>query len=114
MIPSLPTTAWEQAVFVALFVVFCLSLIGGLLSWFTRQQRQWQDYIAGRDKDWQGWMDKAEMRAEKQMDAVMGILDGIARKIDQHDDKVEQRIKAAQESATQPRRTQPRKKQEGQ
>lgn len=82
---TLPATAWEQAVFVALFVIFCLTLIGGLLSWFTRQQSQWQAFISKRDTDWQSWMDNAELRSAKQIDDVAKILQHISEQLEQHD-----------------------------
>jgi uncharacterized membrane protein YhiD involved in acid resistance len=49
---SLPFTAWEQAVFVALFVVLVLAL----LAWFSRQQGQWQNFIQERDEQWQKFL----------------------------------------------------------
>jgi hypothetical protein len=55
---AIPFTAWEQAVFVALFVVFVLSL----LAWFSRQQNTWQDFIQARDAAWQKFL--AEQRAD--------------------------------------------------
>lgn len=48
----IPFTAWEQAVFVALFVV----IIAILLKWFSSQQGKWNDFITKRDDQWQGFL----------------------------------------------------------
>ena len=45
---SIPFTAWEQAVFVALFIVFVI----GLLAWFTKQSDKWQSFIANMEERW--------------------------------------------------------------
>lgn len=63
MSQAIPFTAWEQAVFVGLFIV----LVGGILAWVTRQgemQRKWseamarnlQDWVHKRDLDWMGFL----------------------------------------------------------
>ena len=45
---SIPFTAWEQAVFVALFIMFVI----GLLAWFTKQSDKWQSFIANMEERW--------------------------------------------------------------
>ena len=55
---TIPYTAWEQAVFVALFVAFVLSL----LLWFSKQQGAWQQFISERDNNWQKFL--ADQRAD--------------------------------------------------
>ena len=113
VIPDIPATAWEQAVFVTLFVVFCLALVWGLLNWFSKQQAQWQAFIDKRDTDWQGWMDRAEVRATASMKGVTEALERIGEKLDQHDAKVDARIAAAKEvgeHASSARKTVPRNK----
>jgi len=108
---TLPATAWEQGVFVALFVVFCLALIGVLMWWFSKQAKDWQVFIRERDVDWQQWMDRAEDRAAVSMDGVIQTLQRIGDKMDAHDSKVDARIAAIREnSAAQPRKTIPRNK----
>jgi len=49
---SIPFTAWEQAVFVALFIVFVISLMGSLLAWFNRQSDKWQKFMFDIDDKW--------------------------------------------------------------
>jgi hypothetical protein len=60
--PTLPYTAWEQAVFVALFVFLVLTLIGLLFNWFSKQATSWQKFIQGRDDAWQKFL--KDQRAE--------------------------------------------------
>ena len=45
----IPYSAWQQAVFVVLIIV----LVVWLLAWMSKQQKTWQDFIAGRDDQWQ-------------------------------------------------------------
>ena len=45
---AIPFTAWEQAVFVALFIVMVIAL----LTWFTKQSEKWQRFIAEIDEKW--------------------------------------------------------------
>lgn len=52
MTESIPFTAWEQAVFVALFIVFVISLMGSLLAWFNRQSDKWQKFMFDIDDKW--------------------------------------------------------------
>lgn len=91
---NLPFAAWEQAVFVALFVVFCIALVAGLLNWFTRQQNSWQKFIQERDKDWQAWMDRSEARGAEQMAGVVRSLEHLSEKLEEHDRHVDERIEA--------------------
>ena len=50
--PSVPFTAWEQAVFVVLFAV----VIWMLLKWFSSQQSKWSEFISKRDDQWQSFL----------------------------------------------------------
>ena len=45
---ALPFTAWEQAVFVAMFIVF----VGALLAWFSKQSDKWQKFMFDIDEKW--------------------------------------------------------------
>ena len=45
---AIPFTAWEQAVFVALFIVLVL----WLLAWFSKQSDKWQQFIFQIDEKW--------------------------------------------------------------
>jgi preprotein translocase subunit SecF len=55
---SIPFTAWEQAVFVALFIV----MVCGLLYWFTKQSDKWQKFMFDIDEKWRAF--NKEQRAE--------------------------------------------------
>jgi Tfp pilus assembly protein PilO len=48
LIQAIPFSAWEQAVFVALFIV----LVIGLLAWFGKQSDKWQKFIDLIDEKW--------------------------------------------------------------
>ena len=48
---AIPFTAWEQAVFVALFIV----LVVGLLYWFTKQSDKWQSFMLEIDEKWRAF-----------------------------------------------------------
>jgi Na+/phosphate symporter len=50
--PNVPFTAWEQAVFVALFAI----VIWMLLRWFSGQQGKWNEFISKRDEQWQEFL----------------------------------------------------------
>lgn len=45
---AIPFTAWEQAVFVGLFIVLVVMLLG----WFTKQSDKWQNFIAKLEDQW--------------------------------------------------------------
>lgn len=45
---SIPFSAWEQAVFVGLFIVLVVMLLG----WFTKQSDKWQNFIAKLEEQW--------------------------------------------------------------
>lgn len=51
LIESIPFTAWEQAVFVALFIV----LVIGLLAWFGKQSDKWQKFMFDIDEKWRAF-----------------------------------------------------------
>lgn len=45
---AIPYVAWEQAVFVVLFIVF----VAALLNWFSRQSEKWQQFMFDIDDKW--------------------------------------------------------------
>jgi hypothetical protein len=69
----LPATAWEQAVFVALFVVFVMALLG----WFTNQQKQWQQFIQVRDDQWQKFLREQRANDEQKSEAMTESLNAL-------------------------------------
>ena len=54
----IPFAAWEQAVFVALFII----LVVGLLGWFTKQSDKWQKFMLEIDEKWRAF--NKEQRAD--------------------------------------------------
>ena len=47
----LPITAWQQADFVALFIVFFV----GVLAWLTKQSEKWQAFMFQIDDQWRAF-----------------------------------------------------------
>lgn len=45
---NLPQTAWDDGLFVILFIF----LVIGLLYWFSKQSDKWQDFLALQDDKW--------------------------------------------------------------
>ena len=48
---AIPFTAWEQAVFVGLFIVLVVMLLG----WFTKQSDKWQSFMLEIDEKWRAF-----------------------------------------------------------
>jgi len=48
---AIPFTAWEQAVFVGLFIL----VVMGLLWWFGKQSKDWQNFIDHIDDKWRAF-----------------------------------------------------------
>ncbi|HPS40218.1 MAG TPA: hypothetical protein PL124_12435 [Candidatus Cloacimonadota bacterium] len=44
----IPYTAWQQAVFVVLFIVIVIAL----LTWFSKQSEKWQAFIEASNEKW--------------------------------------------------------------
>jgi hypothetical protein len=88
---GIPYTAWQQAVFVVLFI--CAIVI--LLNWQSKQQAKWQEFIQQRDQQWQEWMLKTNSQTADAMEHVTEALEKLSKKIDDHDGKVESRINTA-------------------
>lgn len=107
---GIPFTAWQQAVFVVLFIV----LIIWLLRWQTGQQKSLQDFICKRDEQWQAWLNSRDRDYNErlnsrdrdynqQLEKVTKALDAIAVKLDEHDDNVEKRIADIRSAADEPK-----------
>lgn len=45
---QLPQTAWDDGLFVILFIFMVI----GLLYWFSKQSDKWQGFLAGQDDKW--------------------------------------------------------------
>lgn len=119
---SVPMTAWEQAVIVALFATFVIALITVLLVQFGKQQKENQAYIAAQQKQIQEYLDRRdannqeffrllrrtdELTAERTADAMGKMTDSLNRLIDKfedHDKNVEARITRIAEAGAYGRR----------
>lgn len=115
----IPFSAWQQAVFVVLLIV----LVIWMLAWMTKQQKTWQDFIAGRDDQWQ------RFSREQQKDSNDGLsnvnkglndltkvtgklvvtVDEMRQDICQHDAQAKEVLRAvngiAQKPASRPRKS---------
>ena len=67
---AIPFTAWEQAVFVALFIVFVV----GLLAWFGKQSKQWQQFMFDIDDKWRIFNKEQRVSNQQSMNCVEGSL----------------------------------------
>lgn len=67
---SIPFTAWEQAVFVALFIVFVV----GILSWFSKQSDKWQKFMFDIDDKWREFNKEQRNSNQESMNCVEGSL----------------------------------------
>ena len=63
---SIPFTAWEQAVFVALFIVFVI----GLLGWFSKQSDKWQKFMFDIDEKWREFSRQQRIENNNAMENV--------------------------------------------
>lgn len=98
----IPESAWVQAVFVCLFIFMVI----GLLYWFSKREKSWQDFMSNQNdkwqksadkqnNQWQHWLEEQNARECAHMDKVTAALDKLSTKIDDHDGKVESRINDA-------------------
>lgn len=99
---AIPLTAWQQGGMVVLFVLAFFVL----LRYFASQQKSWQDFICKRDDQWQAWLNGRDRDHNAQLTQVTKALESIATKLEEHDDKVDQRIatiQAARPAANEPK-----------
>jgi hypothetical protein len=89
---ALPFTSWEQAVFVTLFAVFVIAVLG----WVTKIQGNWQRFIQQEDEKWRDWMDKQDEKNRNTLCDVTESLDKLTAMMIEHDNKVEARINASE------------------
>ena len=71
----IPFTAWEQAVFVGLFIV----LVVGLLYWFTKQSDKWQNFMLTIDEKWREFNKEQRLDNNCQMKDVNASLSDLAQ-----------------------------------
>jgi hypothetical protein len=107
IVEAIPYPAWQQAVFVALFIVLVVSL----LIWFTRQQSAWQKFVQKindswqqtvkeNNASWQTWLAEQNARECDSMGKVTLSLDRLTEKLAEHDGKVEDRFRDAIQAVT--------------
>ncbi len=70
VVEAVPYSAWEQAVFVALFVVFVV----GILSWFSKQSDKWQKFMFDIDDKWRQFNREQRDSNQQSMNCVEGSL----------------------------------------
>lgn len=114
---TFPFTAWEQAVFVVLFIIFVTSL----LKWFSKQQKEWQEFIdvqntrwqdaikyqrdqwgntiREQNTQWQSFLEGQSKRDCDNMDKVTLALNALTLKIAEHDERSANRFLEALEIA---------------
>jgi len=112
---AIPFTAWQQAVFVALFIFMVL----GLLYWFSRQQSVWQTFIQKRDEQWQGFLrdlrhadSETNTKLANVIEKLVVRMECLENKFDAHDATEMEFLRGviANRDARQDRKTQPRGK----
>jgi hypothetical protein len=104
--PTLPSTAWEQAVFVALFVVFTISMLAGMFAALIRIVREFraitdafQVTIEKLGKEWQVYYAEREEQFWRRNSALVDMMSQLLAAFRDHDDKFDTAItdmKAAQ------------------
>ena len=121
---GVPFTAWEQSVFVVLFLV----LVVVLIKWFSSQQEKWQRFMGEMNKSWQDFIE-AQRREERetldglkktvgditvvttalvqQVTELRSDVNSIDCALKDHDKSVESRVKDIQD-ASKSRNTKPR------
>ena len=96
---AIPLTAWQQGGMVVLFAV----VIFFMLRHFANQQKSWQEFICKRDDQWQAWLNSRDRDHNAQLAEVTSALKSIAQLIEDHDDKVDQRITDIRNAANEPK-----------
>ena len=116
---AFPFTAWEQAVFVALFGV----MIFVVLKWQSGQQKSWQEFMDSQNTKWQDainiqntqwqkWMDNQNNTQCASMERITKAIEALSKLLAEHDGKVEDRFSHAIDSlheVTGPKKPRPTK-----
>jgi len=69
-VTQIPFTAWEQAVFVVLFI----TMVIGLLYWFSKQSDKWQKFMFDIDEKWRQFNKEQREANLQSMNCVEGSL----------------------------------------
>ncbi len=60
----IPFSAWQQAVFVVLFIV----LVVVLIRWFSTQQEKWQSFMNTMNSSWQNFIESQRKEERETLD----------------------------------------------
>lgn len=71
----IPQVAWEQAVYVSLFIV----LIVVLINWFSKQSDKWQQFIEASNEKWRAFSEKQRSENNCAMGDVNESLSNLTR-----------------------------------
>ncbi len=71
----IPQIAWEQAVYVSLFIV----LIVVLINWFSKQSDKWQQFIEASNEKWRAFSEKQRNENNCAMGDVNESLSNLTR-----------------------------------
>jgi uncharacterized membrane protein YhiD involved in acid resistance len=71
----IPQIAWEQAVYVSLFIV----LIVVLINWFSKQSDKWQQFIEASNEKWRAFSEKQRNENNYAMGDVNESLSNLTR-----------------------------------
>ncbi len=71
----IPASAWEQAVYVSLFIV----LIVVLINWFSKQSDKWQQFIEASNEKWRAFSEKQRNENNCAMGDVNESLSNLTR-----------------------------------
>ena len=69
-VTQIPFTAWEQAVFVVLFI----TMVIGMLYWFSKQSDKWQKFMFDIDEKWRAFNREQRDSNQESMNCVEGSL----------------------------------------
>lgn len=89
---ALPFTAWEQAVFVALFLVFVISLLG----WFSKQSDKWQRFMIDIDERWRAFNKEQREEYCNSINSVTESLNRLTKSTDVMTQAVREMIKESE------------------
>jgi len=122
---TLPFTAWEQAVFLCLFIVFVISL----LAWFSKQSDKWQSFMLQIDEKWRAFNREQRDENNNSMNEVRSavtnlttVTQGLVNEVremrqassnfydafESHDDQAKKILTVVEQTAKRPQATKPR------
>ena len=93
----MPITAWEQAVFVTLFVVMLLVFLCGFYVFAKAMLKQLQDFITARDLQWQKFTEDREQSFKERNAGIVNVLEKLVTKFDEHDEMTRQAVTTMEE-----------------